>query len=96
MSLRVAASLAACLVGFAPALAQDPQPLRIERAAPAPAPLQQPAAAAATAAGVAGVDGRAMAVMQNRIAALEEEVRRLDGAARGGRVPRAADAAADR
>jgi tol-pal system protein YbgF len=76
MSLRLAVSLAACLVGFTPAVAQDPQPLRIERAAPAPAPLQQPGAAAP--AGQA-VDGRAMAVMQNRIAALEEEVRRLTG-----------------
>lgn len=76
MSLRVAAMLAACLAGFAPALAQDPQPLRIERAVPVQAPLQQPGAAA-PASGT--VDGRAVAVMQNRIAALEEEVRRLTG-----------------
>ncbi len=76
MSLRVAAMLAACLAGFAPELAQEPQTLRIERAAPGQAPLQQPGAAAP----VSGtVDGRAVAVMQNRIAALEEEVRRLTG-----------------
>ncbi len=75
MSLRVAACLTFCLVGFAPALAQDPQPLRIERAAPAQPPLQPPAAALAGEPG----EGRAIAVLQNRIAALEEEVRRLTG-----------------
>ncbi len=73
---RVALSLALGLAGLAPALAQEPQPLRIERA-PAAQPRLQPPPAAALA-GEAG-EGRAIAVLQNRIAALEEEVRRLTG-----------------
>ena len=58
------------------ALAQTgaPTPLRLDGTQPAPATTPSPAAPLGSAA-----EGRAVAILQNRIIALEEELRRLTG-----------------
>jgi tol-pal system protein YbgF len=73
----LAASLLVLGIALGPAaLAQTgaPTPLRLDGTQPAPASTPSPAAPLGSAA-----EGRAVAILQNRIIALEEELRRLTG-----------------